>query len=429
MKSQELMERARRVMPGGVNSPVRAFRAVGGEPPFITHASGSRLFDVEGRIYRDYLMSCGAIILGHAHPVVVEAIEKQAKKGTSFGTCHELEVLMAEKLCAALPGLEMVRLTSSGTEAVMSALRLARGYTGRELIVKFKGCYHGHVDGLLVESGSGLLTLGIPASRGVPVSCAQKTIPLPYNDSPLLEEAFRRWGEEIAAVIVEPVAGNMGVVPPREGFLETLRRVTTEYGALLIFDEVITGFRVSYQGAQGLYGVIPDLTVLGKILGGGLPVGAYGGKREIMLEVAAEGNVYQAGTLSGNPLTISAGYAVLEYLSQNPTVYGELEEKARYLASGLEATFQKQGIPVIVNRVGSMLTVFFTSREVTDGESASQIDQSRYASFFRGMLREGIYLPPSQFEAWFVSLAHTGADLDDTLEKAVRVARELTLRR
>jgi len=429
VKSKELMERARRVMPGGVNSPVRAFRAVGGEPPFIARASGSRLFDVEGKAYLDYLMSWGAIILGHTHPVVVEAIEKQVKNGTSFGTCHELEVLMAEKLCAAIPSLEMVRLTNSGTEAVMSALRLARGYTGRELIVKFKGCYHGHVDGLLVQSGSGLLTLGIPASGGIPVSCAQKTIPLPYNGLSLLEETFRKWGEEIAAVIVEPVAGNMGVVPPREGFLETLRRVTTKYGALLIFDEVITGFRVSYQGAQGFYGVTPDLTVLGKIIGGGLPVGAYGGRREIMLEVAPEGNVYQAGTLSGNPVTLSAGYAVLEYLSQYPEAYGELDEKARYLAFGLKAIFQKRGIPVTINRVGSMFTVFFTSQEVTDGESASRIDQSRYASFFQGMLREGIYLPPSQFEAWFVSLAHTSGDLDDTLEKAARVTKELTLSR
>lgn len=422
MNSGELFERACRVMPGGVNSPVRAFRAVGGQPPFIAWASGSRMGDVDGREYCDYLMSWGAIILGHAHPVVVEAIEKQARRGTSFGACHELEVLMAEKLCAAVPSLEMVRLTSSGTEAVMSALRLSRGYTGKDLVVKFSGCYHGHVDGLLAQGGSGLLTLGIPASPGVPESFAQKTIVLSYNHLDEVEEAFHRWGDDIAAVIVEPVAGNMGVVLPEETFLHGLRRLTREYRALLVFDEVITGFRLAYQGAQGLYGVLPDLTVLGKIIGGGLPVGAYGGRRDIMEYVAPQGSVYQAGTLAGNPLALAAGYAVLEYLSQNPDAYGELEAKTRRLASGLAAIFQDL-LPVQVNTVGSMLTLFFSPEKITDDRSAFQANREHYARFFQGMLAKGVYLPPSPFEAWFLSLAHSADDIDRTLEIAAQVAR------
>lgn len=424
MSSVELFERACRVMPGGVNSPVRAFRAVGGQPPFIAWASGSHMRDVDGWEYCDYLMSWGAIILGHAHPVVVEAIRRQAERGTSSGVCHELEVLMAETLCTAVPSLEMVRLTTSGTEAVMSALRLSRGYTGKDLVVKFSGCYHGHVDGLLVQGGSGLLTLGIPSSLGIPEPFVQKTIVLPYNCLEAVEEAFRLWGEEIAAVIVEPVAGNMGVVLPQDGFLQGLRHLTREYGALLIFDEVITGFRLTYQGAQGLYGVLPDLTVLGKIIGGGLPVGAYGGNQDIMQNLVPQGSIYQAGTLAGNPIALAAGYAVLTYLSQNPEIYGELEAKTSYLASGLKTIF-RDILPVQVNTAGSMLTLFFRQEEVTDDRSAFQANRERYARFFRGMLEKGIYLPPSPFEAWFLSLAHSSDDINRTLEIATEVAKNM----
>lgn len=422
MNSQELFARARQVMPGGVNSPVRAFRAVGGTPPFIARALGSRLFDVEGQSYLDYCMSWGAIILGHAHPVVVEAVQKQIVCGTSFGTCHELEVLMAEEICRVFPSIEMVRFTNSGTEAVMSALRLARGYTGRTLVVKCSGCYHGHVDSLLVQGGSGLLTLGIPDSLGIPEAFAQTTILLPYNHVEAVTEAFSQWGEQIAAVIVEPVAGNMGVVVPSREFLETLRQVTLDYGALLIFDEVITGFRVSHSGAQGYYGIFPDLTVLGKIIGGGLPVGAYGGRREIMEYVAPEGKVYQAGTLSGNPLTLSAGYAVVTYLRDHPEIYPELERKAQRLALGMESIFQDAGIPVHVNQLGSMLTLFFSQEAVRDNASTSRVDRKLYADFFHEMLRNGVYLPPSPFEAMFLSLAHSDDDIDMTLEIAQKFA-------
>lgn len=423
MNSRILFERAQRVMPGGVNSPVRAFRAVGGTPPFMARVLGSRLFDVEGRGYLDYCMSWGALILGHAHPAVVEAVKKQVECGTSFGTCHELEVLMAEKICDAFPSVEMIRLTNSGTEAVMSALRLARGYTGRTLVVKFRGCYHGHVDSLLIQGGSGLLTLGNPDSLGVPEAFAQTTILLPYNHPEGVEEAFSRWGENIAAVIVEPVAGNMGVVVPQKGFLETLRRITLRYGALLVFDEVITGFRVSYSGAQGYYGIIPDLTVLGKIIGGGLPIGAYGGRREIMQKVAPEGGVYQAGTLSGNPLSLAAGYAVLDYLAKNKWVYTLLEEKTRRLVLELGKIFAQRGIPVRINQIGSMLTIFFTDQEVWDSESALQARQNLYAQFFWAMFQKGIYLPPSQFEALFLSLAHSDDDVELTLEMVAETVK------
>ncbi|MEN3186895.1 MAG: glutamate-1-semialdehyde 2,1-aminomutase [Atribacterota bacterium] len=424
MNSQELFARAQQVIPGGVNSPVRAFRAVGGMPIFVDRALGSHLLDVEGRSYLDYCMSWGAIILGHAHPVVVEAIESQVRRGTSFGTCHELEVLMAERICEALPSTEMVRFTSSGTEAVMSALRLARGYTGRTLIVKFSGCYHGHVDSLLVRGGSGLLTLGVPDSLGVPEAFAQTTILLSYNHIEEVEETFSRWGERIAAVIVEPVAGNMGVVIPRREFLETLRQITLQYGTLLIFDEVITGFRISYSGAQGYYGITPDLTVLGKIVGGGLPVGVYGGRRAIMQHVAPEGKVYQAGTLSGNPLTLSAGYAVLTYLKDHPEVYRELEHKARRLALGMESIFQDVGIPVHVNQIGSMLTLFFNQETVHDDIGALRTDRKRYAWFFHEMLHRGVYLPPSPFEAMFLSLEHRDDDINFTLEVVHKIATQ-----
>lgn len=424
MNSQELFARARQVMPGGVNSPVRAFRAVGGTPLFVARALGSRLFDVEGQSYLDYCMSWGAIILGHAHPVVVQAITEQVERGTSFGTCHELEVLMAEVICEAFPSIEMVRFTNSGTEAVMSALRLARGYTGRTLVVKCSGCYHGHVDSLLVQGGSGLLTLGIPDSLGVPEAFAQTTILLPYNHVEEVTEVFSRWGEEIAAVIVEPVAGNMGVVIPNREFLETLRRITLDYGALLIFDEVITGFRIAYSGAQGYYGIVPDMTILGKIIGGGLPVGAYGGRREIMEHVAPEGKVYQAGTLSGNPLTLSAGYAVVTYLRDHPEIYPELERKAQRLALGMKSIFQEAGIPVHVNQLGSMLTLFFTQEAVHDSASAFRVDRRLYADFFHEMLRNGVYLPPSPFEAMFLSLAHRDDDIDTTLEIAQKFASQ-----
>ncbi|MEN3188878.1 MAG: glutamate-1-semialdehyde 2,1-aminomutase [Atribacterota bacterium] len=424
MNSQELFARAQQVIPGGVNSPVRAFRAVGGMPIFVDRAQGSHLLDVEGRSYLDYCMSWGAIILGHAHPVVVEAIESQVRRGTSFGTCHELEVLMAERICEALPSTEMVRFTSSGTEAVMSALRLARGYTGRTLIVKFSGCYHGHVDSLLVRGGSGLLTLGVPDSLGVPEAFAQTTILLSYNHIEEVEETFSRWGERIAAVIVEPVAGNMGVVIPRREFLETLRQITLQYGTLLIFDEVITGFRISYSGAQGYYGITPDLTVLGKIVGGGLPVGVYGGRRAIMQHVAPEGKVYQAGTLSGNPLTLSAGYAVLTYLKDHPEVYRELEHKARRLALGMESIFQDVGIPVHVNQIGSMLTLFFNQETVHDDIGALRTDRKRYAWFFHEMLHRGVYLPPSPFEAMFLSLEHRDDDINFTLEVVHKIATQ-----
>ncbi|MGC8778448.1 MAG: glutamate-1-semialdehyde 2,1-aminomutase, partial [Candidatus Caldatribacteriaceae bacterium] len=349
---------------------------------------------------------------------VEEAIKRQVAYGTSFGACHELEVLIAEKICEALPSVEMVRLTSSGTEAVMSALRLARGYTGRNLVVKFRGGYHGHVDSLLIQGGSGLLTLGIPDSLGVPEAFAQTTILLPYNHVEEVEEAFTRWGENIAAVIVEPVAGNMGVVPSSRGFLQALRRVTEKYGALLIFDEVITGFRISYSGAQGYYGITPDLTVLGKIMGGGLPIGAYGGKRAIMQKVAPEGGVYQAGTLAGNPLSVAAGYAVLTFIRNCSSLYGELERKARLLTLGFREIFQAKGIPVQVNQIGSMLTLFFTPRPVSDDLSAFHADRKKYAAFFWEMFQRGVYLPPSPFEAMFLSLAHSEKDLEFTLENA-----------
>lgn len=416
-KSEQLFAEAQRYMPGGVNSPVRAFRAVGRSPVFIEKAKGARIYDVDGNSYVDYVLSWGPMILGHAHPTVVEAVREAATRGASFGAPTELEIKMARLLKEALPSVEMVRMVNSGTEATMSALRLARGYTGRPKVVKFEGCYHGHGDSFLIKAGSGATTLGVPDSPGVTPGTAQDTVLVPYNDLGAVEEVFARLGSEIAAVIVEPVAGNMGVVPPRPGFLAGLREVTRRHGSLLIFDEVITGFRLTYGGAQTLWGVEPDLTCLGKIIGGGLPAAAYGGKAEIMQRVAPTGPVYQAGTLSGNPLAMAAGIATLELL-RNPKIYADLEEKATHLAEGLAQAARQAGVAVQVNRVGSMLTVFFTEREVADYASARTSDTEAYATFFRTMLGQGIYLAPSQFEALFLSAAHSMADIERTVGAA-----------
>jgi len=421
-RSRELFRRARQVIPGGVNSPVRAFRAVQGEPPFIARAEGAYVFDVDGRRYIDYVGSWGPMILGHAHPDVVAAVKTAAEKGTSYGAPTPAEVEMAELIVAALPGVEMVRLVNSGTEAVMSAIRLARAFTGRDKIIKFAGCYHGHADAMLVAAGSGALTLGVPSSPGVPAQTAAHTIVVGYNRPEEVEAALRNNPGQVAAVIVEPVAGNMGVVAPQPGFLEELRRLTAEHGALLIFDEVITGFRVGYGGAQALYGVIPDLTCLGKIIGGGLPVGAYGGRREIMEQVSPSGPVYQAGTLSGNPLATAAGIATLRILGRSG-VYEELERKAALLDEGIGQAARAAGVPVSRNRVGSMMSTFFTAVPVTDFETAMTADTACFARFFHALLERGVYIAPAQFEAMFVSLAHTEEDIArtvDTFEAAFR---------
>ncbi|WP_194174745.1 glutamate-1-semialdehyde 2,1-aminomutase [Desulfofundulus thermobenzoicus] len=416
-QSKRMFTEACRYMPGGVNSPVRAFKAVGGQPVFISRGNGATLYDVDGNQYIDYVLSWGPLILGHRHPAVMAALQECLETGTSFGAPTELETELARTIVAAVPSVEMVRLVNSGTEATMSALRLARGYTGRNKIVKFEGCYHGHADFLLIKAGSGALTLGVPSSPGVPPATAATTITAPYNDLDTLEQIFAREGEDIAAVIVEPVAGNMGVVPPRKGFLAGLREITRRYGALLIFDEVMTGFRVAYGGAQELYNIDPDLTCLGKIIGGGLPVGAYGGKGVIMERVAPAGPVYQAGTLSGNPLAVSAGLATLQVLKQ-PGTYAELERKSALLERGLRETAREAGVPVTFNRVGSMLCAFFTDRPVEDYASACTSDTTRFAAFFRSMLEQGIYLAPSQFEAAFLSLAHTDEHIARTVEAA-----------
>jgi glutamate-1-semialdehyde 2,1-aminomutase len=416
-RSRVLFTEAAALFPGGVNSPVRAFRSVGGHPVFIASARGSRIVDADGREYLDYLGSWGALILGHAHPGVVSAIQKAAEAGTSYGAPTELESRLGRLIQAALPSLERMRFVSSGTEACMSALRLARGATGRDLLVKFDGCYHGHADALLVRAGSGALTFGVPDSAGVPAALAQLTCTLPYNDLAAAEALFRERGAQIAAVIVEPVAGNMGVVPPAAGFLEGLRELTRRHGALLIFDEVITGFRLGWGGAQHRYGIVPDLTCLGKIVGGGLPVGVYGGRAELMDRLAPLGPVYQAGTLSGNPLAMTAGIEMLGRL-QPPGPYGELERKGERLARGLAEAGAAAGVPVTVNGVGSMLTVFFTPGPVRDLASARTADTARYAAFFRAMLERGIHLAPSQFEAAFVSTAHAEEDLERTLAAA-----------
>ncbi len=410
--SESLFGAAQRVIPGGVNSPVRAFRGVGGTPFFVARAQGARLVDVDGRSYLDFLGSWGPLILGHAAPAVVEAVTEAAQRGTSYGAPTAGEVEMAEVISAVVPSMEMVRLVSSGTEAAMSAIRLARGATGRDVIIKFDGCYHGHADSLLVKAGSGGATFGVPDSLGVPAALAALTLTAPFNDLEAVRRLFSAGGGEIAAVIVEPVAGNMGVVPPAAGFLAGLRKLCTAHGALLIFDEVITGFRVARGGAQARYGIRPDLTCLGKIIGGGLPVGAYGGPRELMERVAPLGGVYQAGTLSGNPLAVAAGLATIHALG-DPAVYDRLERLGRLLERGIAEAAAGAGVPLTVNRVGSMLTAFFTDGPVTDYASAKRADTARYARFFHAMLEQGVFLAASQFEAAFVSLAHTERDLEE----------------
>ncbi|MBU0651498.1 MAG: glutamate-1-semialdehyde 2,1-aminomutase [Proteobacteria bacterium] len=423
MEKQSLFSRAQNVIPGGVNSPVRAFRAVGGTPLFIREAAGAKITDTDGNSYIDYVCSWGPMILGHSHPEVVAAIREAAGRGSSFGAPTELEIGMAERLVAAFPSIEMVRMVSSGTEATMTAIRLARGFTGREKIIKFTGCYHGHADSLLVKAGSGVATLGIPGSPGVPRSLAELTITLPYNDAEAVRSATTRYGDEIACIIVEPVAGNMGVVSPRPGFLETLREVTRANSSLLIFDEVITGFRLAYGGWQTLTGILPDLTCMGKIIGGGLPVGALGGRREIMEHLAPIGPVYQAGTLSGNPLAMTAGIATLDLLEEKP--YPELDRMTEKLCAGFAELFREKGIPARINRVGSLFTLFFTADEVVDFETASRSDTALFARFFQGMLAEGINLAPAQFEAGFVSFAHTDDDIARTISCCAKVLKTL----
>ncbi len=424
-RSSELYREARRLMPGGVNSPVRAMLSVGREPLFIERADGSRMWDADGNEFIDFVGSWGPMILGHRHPRVVEALERALEKGTSFGAPSALEIELARRVVDAVPSVEMVRMTSSGTEATMSALRVARGYTGREKIVKFIGGYHGHADFLLVHAGSGVATFGLPDSPGVTKGTAGDTISLPYNDLEAVRRAFADSGEQIAAVIVEPVAGNMGCVPPAAGFLEGLRDITAAQGSVLIFDEVMTGFRLAYGGAQERFGIAPDMTTLGKIIGGGLPVGAFGGRGEIMERVAPAGDIYQAGTLSGNPLAMAAGIATLDALDQ-PGNFEYLEKRGAQLEEGLRQVSAETGIPATVQRVGAMLTAFFTDHPVTDFDSAKASDTQRFAGFFRGMLERGIYLAPSQFEAAFLSLAHSEEDVDRTIEAARAVLGELS---
>lgn len=423
--SSRLFSMAQKVMPGGVNSPVRAFNAVGGDPLFIKSASGSRMTDADGNEFIDYVTSWGPLIFGHAHPEIVAAITRQAQLGTSYGASTELEIQLAEKVVQAVPSIEVVRMVNSGTEAVMSALRLARGITGRDKILKFEGCYHGHGDSLLVKAGSGLASLGIPDCPGIVSSLAEKTLNLPYNNIDQVRELFEKEGNEIAALIVEPIGGNMGVVPPKPGFLEALREVTQKAGALLIFDEVITGFRVSLGGAQKLYGVTPDITCMGKIIGGGLPVGAYGGSRQIMDNISPVGSVYQAGTLSGNPLAMTAGNVMLDLLSQDG-VYENLEQKSAKLCQGLKKNVESLGIKAQFTRVGSMFSMFFTDQDIIDFETVKSCDTDFFKRYFNGLLEEGVYIAPSQFEAGFMSAVHTDEEIDLTLEasrKALIAAR------
>jgi glutamate-1-semialdehyde 2,1-aminomutase len=410
-RSQQLFERAKLTIPGGVNSPVRAYRGVGGTPPFIVRGEGSHIFDADGNEYIDYIGSWGPLILGHRHPVILDALNVAMTCGTSFGAPTEQEVELAETVVEMVPSIEMVRLVNSGTEATMSALRVARGFTNRDLTLKFDGCYHGHVDSLLVKAGSGVATLGLPDSPGVPKGFSDTTLTAPFNNVGAVEEVFRAHPDKIAAVIVEPVCGNMGCIPPNGGFLEALRRITLENDALLIFDEVMTGFRVAPGGAQQLYDIQPDLTTLGKVIGGGLPIAAYGGRRDIMSYVAPSGPIYQAGTLSGNPLAVSAGMAGIRHLREHPEIYERLNRSTGALAACAPAN-------ISVNRVGSMMTWFFTGHPVTDAESARLSDIKCFARFFHAMLERGIYLPPSQYEALFVSAAHTDADIARTIDAA-----------
>ncbi len=423
-RSKKLFEEAQKYLVGGVNSPVRAFKSVGMEPVFIKKGKGSRVWDVDDNEYIDYVLSWGPLILGHANDQIINAIKEVSNYGTSFGAPTELEIEMAKAVIDAVPSIEMVRFVNSGTEATMSAIRLARGYTGRKKIIKFDGCYHGHGDSLLVSAGSGVATLGIPGTPGIPEELAQLTIVLPYNNIEAVEEAFKKHGDDIACVIIEPVAGNMGVVAPSKEYHQRLREITREYGALLIWDEVMTGFRLALGGAQELYGIDPDLTTLGKVIGGGLPVGAYGGKREIMEHVAPVGPVYQAGTLSGNPLAMAGGLRQLQILKEkNP--YPELDEKGKKLEEGFRFLIEKYGIKATVNRVGSMITVFFTDKQVVDFETAKSSDLETFSKFFRDMLEKGIYLAPSQFEASFLSTAHSDNDINETLNKAEEVFKKL----
>jgi len=415
-RSRQLQQRAERLMPGGVNSPVRAFRAVGGEPPMIVRGEGAHMFDADGNSYLDYVLSWGPLMLGHAAPEVVEAVIAATRNGTSFGASTPAEADLAEAVLAAFPSMQKVRFVSSGTEATMSAIRLARACTGRKYIVKFEGCYHGHSDALLVKAGSGVATFGIPGSAGVPEEFVQFTLALPYNNPKAVEEAFAKFKGQIACIIVEPVVGNMGCVPPAQGYLQFLREITKRDGALLVFDEVMTGFRVSYGGAQELYGIAPDLTTLGKVIGGGLPVGAYGGPGEIMALVSPLGPMYQAGTLSGNPLAMAAGLAMLKTLgSKRKEIYPRLNALSVKLVEGVKAAAHSAGVAMTANQVGSMFTWFFTDRVVTDWESAATCNTERFGRFHRGMLEAGVWLPPSQFEAAFLSTAHTEADIEATI--------------
>ena len=417
-QSRRLQRRAEQMIPGGVNSPVRAFRAVGGDPPFIVRGHGSHIWDADGNDYIDYVCSWGPLILGHAAPTVVEAVILAARNGTGFGASTPAEADLAEVVLSAFPHLQKVRFVNSGTEATMSAIRLARSYTKRKYIVKFEGCYHGHSDALLVKAGSGVATLGIPGSAGVPEEVVQFTLALPFNDTDALEQTFQKFRHQIACVIVEPVVGNMGVVPPVRGYLEALRTITERDRSVLIFDEVMTGFRLAFGGAQELYAIRPDLTTLGKIIGGGLPVGAYGGPSEIMDLVAPLGPMYQAGTLSGNPLAMAAGYAQLRYLQDHKEIYAKLDKLSGELVAGVAAAAKEAGVPMTYNRVGSMFTWFFTSGPVTGWDTASKSDTESFGRFFRTMLENGVYLPPSQFEAAFLSAAHTGKDIQETIAAA-----------
>jgi len=423
--ASNLFLEAKKVIPGGVNSPVRSFSGVGGTPVYIDHASGAYIFDNENKQYIDYVGSWGPMILGHAHPEVIDVVKQTAEKGLSFGAPTELETAMAAKVCELVPSIDKVRMVSSGTEATMSALRLARGYTGRDKIVKFEGCYHGHSDSLLVKAGSGALTLGVPSSPGVPAALAADTITLTYNDSEQVKATFAEIGNEIACIIVEPVAGNMNCIPPVAGFLETLRQVCDEHGCVLIFDEVMTGFRVDLQGAQGVYNVTPDLTTLGKVIGGGMPVGAFGGKNEIMDYLAPVGPVYQAGTLSGNPVAMAAGLKTLELISK-PDFYKTLTKTTEKLVSGIKDRASQAGISMTSNQVGAMFGLFFSKEEqVTGFAQVMECDQELFKRFFHGMLEQGVYLAPSAFEAGFVSAAHTDEDIEKTLDAASIVFKSL----
>jgi len=423
-RSSQLFEQARRLMPGGVNSPVRAFKAVGGHPLFIARARGAKVWDADGNAYLDYVLSWGPMILGHAHPQVIRAIRAAASRGTSYGAPTDREIQLAGLIQKAFPSMELIRMVSSGTEATMSAIRLARGFTGRDKILKFDGCYHGHADSLLVKAGSGIATLGVPDSPGVPADLARHTLTAPYNDLAAVRKIFEQFGNEIAGLIVEPVAANMGVILPKDGFLEGLREITRRHDALLIFDEVITGFRLAFGGAQERFGVIPDLTCLGKIIGGGLPVGAYGGRREIMERIAPLGPVYQAGTLSGNPLAVTAGIETIRLLTR-PGVYRKLENRSKALATGWTDAAKRAGVAVRGTQIASLMTLFFTDRRVSDYASAKTSDTKAYGKFFTGMLERGIYLAPSQFEAAFLSTAHGDSDIDKTVRAAFNAFRKM----